>query len=39
VKLFYPEQLVTAMREFRPQPIAEREEGVLALMFWRSDTR
>lgn len=39
VKLFYPEQLVTAMREFRPQPIAEREEGALALMFWRSDTR
>jgi hypothetical protein len=38
VKIFYPEQLVTAMQEFRPQPVAEREEGLLAVMFWRRGT-
>jgi hypothetical protein len=38
VRLFYPEQLVTAMRPFRPQPVSDREEGSLALMFWREDT-
>jgi hypothetical protein len=35
-RLFYPERLLSVMREFRPVPVPDRREGTIALVFWRA---